>query len=52
MPPTQHRDSAVEKFVDCRKEKGAGRSRCNGEFGAMIDVELVNDGPETLMLER
>ncbi|MEX2466980.1 MAG: D-aminoacyl-tRNA deacylase [Gemmatimonadota bacterium] len=23
-----------------------------GEFGAMMDVELVNDGPVTLMLER
>ena len=24
----------------------------NGEFGAMMDVELVNDGPVTLWLER
>ncbi|MEO7683097.1 MAG: D-aminoacyl-tRNA deacylase, partial [Gemmatimonadaceae bacterium] len=23
-----------------------------GEFGAMMDVDLVNDGPVTLMLER
>jgi D-tyrosyl-tRNA(Tyr) deacylase len=23
-----------------------------GEFGAMMDVELVNDGPVTLVLER
>jgi D-aminoacyl-tRNA deacylase len=23
-----------------------------GEFGAMMDVELINDGPVTLMLER
>jgi D-tyrosyl-tRNA(Tyr) deacylase len=23
-----------------------------GEFGAMMDVELVNDGPVTLWLER
>jgi D-tyrosyl-tRNA(Tyr) deacylase len=23
-----------------------------GEFGAMMDVELVNDGPVTLLLER
>lgn len=32
------------------------RDRCatvqSGEFGAMMDVELVNDGPVTLMLER
>jgi len=24
----------------------------SGEFGAMMDVELVNDGPVTLWLER
>jgi D-tyrosyl-tRNA(Tyr) deacylase len=23
-----------------------------GEFGAMMDVDLVNDGPVTLLLER
>jgi D-aminoacyl-tRNA deacylase len=23
-----------------------------GEFGAMMEVELVNDGPVTLILER
>ena len=23
-----------------------------GEFGAMMDVELVNDGPVTIWLER
>jgi D-tyrosyl-tRNA(Tyr) deacylase len=23
-----------------------------GEFGAMMEVELVNDGPVTLLLER
>jgi len=23
-----------------------------GEFGAMMDVELVNEGPVTLMLDR
>jgi D-tyrosyl-tRNA(Tyr) deacylase len=32
------------------------RERCpaveSGEFGAMMDVELVNDGPVTMMLER
>ena len=32
------------------------RERCptveTGEFGAMMDVELVNDGPVTLWLER
>ena len=29
-----------------------GQSVETGEFGAMMDVELVNDGPVTLWLER
>lgn len=29
-----------------------GLSVATGEFGAMMDVELVNDGPVTLWLER
>jgi D-tyrosyl-tRNA(Tyr) deacylase len=42
-----------EKFVALLKEKGAGRIPVEtGEFGAMMDVELVNDGPVTLILER
>jgi D-tyrosyl-tRNA(Tyr) deacylase len=30
----------------------AGEEVQSGEFGAMMDVELVNDGPVTLVLER
>ncbi len=42
-----------EKFVGMLKEKSAGKIPvATGEFGAMMDVELVNDGPVTLMLER
>jgi D-tyrosyl-tRNA(Tyr) deacylase len=42
-----------EKFVALLKEKGAGKIPVEtGEFGATMDVELVNDGPVTLMLER
>lgn len=43
-----------EKFVAILKEHGA-RSNIpieTGEFGAMMDVELVNDGPVTLILEK
>lgn len=29
-----------------------GRPVATGEFGAMMDVELVNDGPVTLWLEK
>ena len=42
-----------EKFVALLREKAAGKiSVETGEFGAMMDVELVNDGPVTLILER
>jgi len=42
-----------EKFVALLKEKAAGKIPVEtGEFGAMMDVELVNDGPVTLLLER
>lgn len=39
-----------EKFVLMLREKGLTVE--TGEFGAMMDVELVNDGPVTLWLER
>jgi D-tyrosyl-tRNA(Tyr) deacylase len=32
--------------------RGLGLPVESGEFGAMMDVELVNDGPVTLWLER
>jgi len=32
--------------------RGTGASVASGEFGAMMEVELVNDGPVTLWLER
>lgn len=43
-----------EKFVALLRERGAasGIGVATGEFGAMMDVELVNDGPVTLMLEK
>lgn len=39
-----------ERFVQLLRERGARVE--TGEFGAMMDVELVNDGPVTLWLER
>ena len=39
-----------ERFVALLRER-AGRVE-TGEFGAMMDVDLVNDGPVTLLLER
>jgi D-tyrosyl-tRNA(Tyr) deacylase len=43
-----------ERFVALLRERGAGSATRveTGEFGAMMEVELVNDGPVTLILER
>jgi D-tyrosyl-tRNA(Tyr) deacylase len=32
--------------------RGLGVTVETGKFGAMMDVELVNDGPVTLVLEK
>jgi len=40
-----------ERFVELMRERLPGRV-ATGEFGAMMDVELVNEGPVTLILER
>jgi D-tyrosyl-tRNA(Tyr) deacylase len=39
-----------EKFIAVLRERGVATE--SGQFGAMMDVELVNDGPVTLWLER
>jgi D-tyrosyl-tRNA(Tyr) deacylase len=39
-----------DRFVTLLRERGVQTQ--TGEFGAMMDVELVNDGPVTLWLER
>jgi D-tyrosyl-tRNA(Tyr) deacylase len=46
-------DTAIplyERFLALLRARGVPVS--TGEFGAMMDVELVNDGPVTLWLER
>jgi D-tyrosyl-tRNA(Tyr) deacylase len=40
-----------ERFLAALDERVPGRVE-SGEFGAMMDVELVNDGPVTLILQR
>jgi D-tyrosyl-tRNA(Tyr) deacylase len=41
------------QFVAILRQKSGGNIPVEtGEFGAMMDVELVNDGPVTLILER
>lgn len=39
-----------ERFVSMLRERSGHVE--TGEFGAMMDVDLVNDGPVTLLLER
>jgi D-tyrosyl-tRNA(Tyr) deacylase len=39
----------VEAFAEALETAGIEVQR--GRFGAMMDVELVNDGPVTLVLE-
>lgn len=41
-----------ERFVALLRERSGGATVETGEFGAMMDVELVNDGPVTLIVER
>ena len=38
-----------EKFVEILKEKGVKVEK--GQFGAKMEVELINDGPVTIILE-
>jgi D-tyrosyl-tRNA(Tyr) deacylase len=40
-----------DRFVALLRERAPGPVE-TGEFGAMMDVALVNDGPVTLILER
>lgn len=39
-----------ERFLSVLRAKGCGVA--SGEFGALMEVDLVNDGPVTLWLER
>jgi len=39
-----------EKFIDT-VSAGLGRQAGSGRFGAMMDVELVNDGPVTIIID-
>ena len=43
-------EALYDRFVALLRERGLKVE--TGRFGAMMDVELVNDGPVTLVLER
>jgi D-aminoacyl-tRNA deacylase len=48
--PPEHAIPIYERFCELVAEHGVPVER--GEFGAMMQVSLVNDGPVTLTLER
>lgn len=48
--PPEQAEVLYERFVALLRERGVRVE--TGRFRAMMDVELVNDGPVTLLLER
>jgi len=46
----EHAIPLYERFIAMLRERGL--TVATGEFGAAMEVELVNDGPVTLWLER
>ena len=49
--PPERAIPLYERFVELLRADSVG-AVATGEFGAMMEVELVNDGPVTLVLER
>jgi len=48
--PPQEAEPIYQDFVDTLSRQAPGRV-VTGKFGAMMEVELVNEGPFTLMLD-
>ena len=46
----EHAQPALRRFVALLRERGVRVE--TGEFGATMQVEIVNDGPVTLWIER
>lgn len=49
--PPDEAEALYDRFVELLRERAPGPVE-TGDFGATMDVELVNDGPVTLILER
>lgn len=49
--PPEQAEALYDRFVAALRDIAPGPVE-TGRFGAMMEVELVNDGPVTLLLER
>jgi D-tyrosyl-tRNA(Tyr) deacylase len=49
--PPQSAEALYHCFITCLQKKLGEHRVAEGVFRAMMDVELINDGPVTLMLE-
>ncbi len=49
--PPEEAEPLFDHFCEKLREAGIGSVK-TGSFGAMMDVELVNDGPVTVILQR
>lgn len=49
--PSAEAEALYDRFVEAFREAIPGRV-ATGRFGASMEVDLVNDGPVTLVLER
>jgi D-aminoacyl-tRNA deacylase len=49
--PPEEAEPLFDYFCESLREAGVASVK-TGSFGAMMDVELVNDGPVTIVLER
>jgi D-aminoacyl-tRNA deacylase len=47
--PPDVAEPIVDRFVECLRS--GGQTVATGQFGAQMELELVNDGPFTLVLE-
>ena len=49
--PPEIAEPLYEQFIAALRNQ-LGRTVASGEFGAQMDVELINDGPVTIWLEK
>ncbi len=45
-------EALIGRFVEIVRERAPGVSVATGQFGAHMMIDLVNDGPVTILLER